>query len=326
MNRQPSVSILLPVLNESLHIRECLASIFAQDYPSIVEILVAEGGSTDGTRETLQELEILDPRLRVIENPNRIQSRGLNMLISSAIGEALVRVDAHTIYAPDYVSRSVGALLDHRASMVGGPMVAVGTTPTEKAVAIAMRSPWAAGPSVFRNLSKAGEADTVYLGTFRADTVRSLGGYRTFTSGVAEDADLAFRIRQKGGRIVQDPSIQSHYRPRSTFPSLWRQFYKYGRGKTEMIFANRALPSARPLAPLALVISLLTAFLMGIVGSWWVPFLSILGLWTVTILALSARHGRLAHRVALAACTMHLSYGFGFARGLLSRQHPVRPE
>ena len=252
MVARPTVSILLPVFNEVTHIRECLASLYTQTYPAIIEILVAEGGSSDGTREILAELSLTNPSLTVVENPDRLQSHGLNRLIASARGEISVRIDAHSTYADDYVSRCVDALETSGAALVGGPMIPIGSTARERAIAAAMTSPVAVGRSAYRRDGAAGEADTVYLGAFATATLRTFGGYRHLPSGVAEDTDLAYRIRKAGGRIVLDPAIRSTYRPRSSFRGLWRQFRRYGQGKAEMLYLNRRFPSrpwATPPAP-----------------------------------------------------------------------------
>src|SRR5580693_1603139 len=101
---KPFVSIVLPCRNEQGYIQDCLTSILQQEPPAGgFEILVADGMSTDGTREYLQKIATERPQIRILDNPGRIVSTGLNAAIRAARGEIIVRMDAHTVYAPDYV-------------------------------------------------------------------------------------------------------------------------------------------------------------------------------------------------------------------------------
>lgn len=316
----PTVSIILPVYNEAQHIETCLADLAAQDYPGIVEILVADGGSTDATRHLVETAG--DGRARLFDNPLRLQSHGLNHLLRHRSGEVVVRVDAHTRYAADYVGSCVRVLGETGAWVVGGPQIA--QTPDEAfgvGVARAMAERWAGGPAAFRSSDRSGEVDTVYLGAYPSWVFDRVGGYRSFPSGVAEDVDLCHRIRRAGGVVWLDPSIRSLYLPRSTVGALWRQYLRYGRGKAEMARFERRLPGLRPLAPAGLV----AALALGAVLLAWSPYpvVALLVGWLGMITALSLRHGRWAPMVGVAAMVMHLSYGLGFWASLLSPLGPA---
>jgi succinoglycan biosynthesis protein ExoA len=313
------VAILLPVYNEIAEIEACLQSLVTQEYPGRMEIIVAEGGSTDGTSEVIERMSAADPRIRLIPNPARVQSQGLNRAAAATDAEILVRADAHTAYFPDYVSQSVEALSEEGVDAAGGPMIPAAQTPFGRAVAVAFRNPLGVGPAVFHHAGARREADTVYLGAFRRDTFASLGGIRTLPSGVAEDADFYYRLRRRGGRVVVDPSIRTTYRPRETPGRLWRQFYRYGHGKADMLHVNGELPSWRPLAPLLLVLGLAAGLVVGLVGYWW-PLAALGGLWLGTL----AVAGRLRPLVVAAMAIMHLSFGIGMLRGLLQRPSKVR--
>ena len=306
------------MLNEQALIDACLSSLEAQDYDGEVEFLVADGGSIDGTRGRLDWwARTLD--LKVVDNPMRVQSHGLNLAAGAAKGEVLVRVDAHTTYEPDYVRSSVEALLDTGAVAVGGPMRPVGTTPFGRAVARALRTPLAVGPAPFHHAEARQVVDTVYLGAFRRSDFLAAGGMRTLPSGVAEDADLYFRWRQAGREVVLDPAIRSAYQPRQTPRALWRQFWRYGLGKADMLYVNGRWPSWRPLAPLVLVLSLVAGVILGLVWAWW-PWWGLLAVWLAAIGW--ATRGR--PMVVVAAVIMHLSYGLGLVVGLLRRPAAVR--
>ncbi len=320
----PSVTVLLPVLNEAPTIDACLESLAAQDYDGQVTIVVADGGSTD---DTADRVEGWKDRLAItiIPNPRHRQAHGLNTAAEAATGTILVRADGHTTYAPDYLSRSVEALTASTAVAVGGRLAPEGTTPFGRAVASAMTSPLGIGPGRFHHSSTTESVDTVYLGAFRKDDLVRIGGFRSFPSGAVEDADLFFRWRREDRKVLLDPSIKSTYRPRQTPGSLARQFFRYGQGKAEMLYVNGRWPSWRPAAPLALVLGTAASFVIGILGVTWWPLIALAVLWLVTVAAAAFRRVGWA-RTASAIAIMHWSYGLGLFRGLLRRPSAVRRE
>ncbi|MGQ0849208.1 MAG: glycosyltransferase, partial [Actinomycetota bacterium] len=234
---------MLPVFNEAGYIDRCLESLAAQDYQGRVEILVADGGSTDGSLDRLGEWEERVPSMRVFDNVERVQAAGLNLLAGITEADILIRADAHTTYATSYISASVAALRDSGADAVGGPMVPEGNTPFGQAVARAFRSRLGLGPAAFHHAQEPVEADTVYLGAMKTATFLEAGGMRRLPSRVAEDADFYYRLRKRGGRVIVDPAIRTVYTPRETPAALWRQFYPYGLGKADMLYSNGEVPS-----------------------------------------------------------------------------------
>jgi len=320
----PSVSILLPVLNEADFLDPCLASLAAQDYEGSIEIVVADGGSNDGTRERLQELHQLG-QVVLVDNPDRRQWAGLNRAAAVASGEILVRVDGHSTYEPDYVRSSVAALTESAATAVGGRMIPESDTPVGKAISSAMASAWAVGPARYRHQTHRSEVDTVYLGAFRADDFTKLGGYRDLP-GVAEDTDLYYRWRKQGASILLDPAIRSRYRPRDSWGDLTRQYFRYGWGKADMVYANHELPSWRPLAPLALVLGLIGGVVLAGLWAGW-PLVSLVGVWAVVLgwVGLAAGGGFMHRlRTGLATATMQVAFGVGLLGGLLRGPGPRR--
>lgn len=315
----PSVCVILPVLNEFDAIDACLGSLAEQDYPGPLEVFVAEGGSTDGTVERLSAWRDRFAGIRIINNADRVQSIGMWLAALATDSEILVRADAHTTYEPDYVSRSVDALLDDPAIAVGGAMRPASDVPFGRAVSRAMVHPLGIGPApLHRTASERRYVTNVYLGAFRRDDFLAAGGMRTLPSLVAEDADMYHRWDAAGEKILLDPGIRSTYTPRSSPSALWRQFYRYGLGKADMWLINRRLPSYRPLGPLALMAGLLMGLALVPVTPW--PLVGLGSVWIGTLVVAM----KFDLSVALAGAIMHLSYGLGLVRGLLRRPSTVR--
>ena len=308
----PSVSVLMPLLNEAAGLGEVLESLRDQDYEGAWELVAVDGGSRDGTPAILASWKECLTHMSLVVAPDgwRNLTESLMLAAETATGEIVIRADAHTVYAGDYLRRNVEALLETDADLAGGPMRPEGSDPFGRAVASVMVNPWVVGPAPYRRVLKRRRADTVYLGAMQRSRLLEVG-FRSFPSGVAEDADLAYRIRKQGGAVVLDPAIRSRYRPRSTLGALWRQFFRYGQGKAEMLYVNRELPSLRPLAPLGLTIALAATMAAGPwLGWWWALFG--MGGWTVYLAVVTGGWPR----QLLAAATVQLSNGVGILVGL----------
>ncbi len=317
------VSVVLPTLNEQGYLRDCLDSLLAQDAPGISEILVVDGGSTDDTREIARrfgEEHAGGPVVRVIDNPGVTAAAAMNLGLAEAENDVIVRADAHTLYATDYVSRSVESL-EAGADWVGGTMRPVGTTSFGRAVAAVTSSPFGIGPGRFHYATEEQDVETVYLGAFDRRIVFDVGGYDADTlQWAAEDQELAFRLRRAGRRIRLNPSISSWYFPRETPRGLWRQYFNYGMCKASTLRKHGTLPYWRPLAPALLVAGLAASALVGTVArrplAGLAPTVGYAGSLAAVSIRLAAEPGVQPHRTLLAITICHVSYGVGFWNGI----------
>jgi succinoglycan biosynthesis protein ExoA len=328
----PLVSVIIPVRNEAASIARCLGAILAQDYPpNRMEVLVAEGMSEDGTRAILSDIGANESRLRVIENPRKTVSTGLNAAIAAAHGEVVVRMDAHTDYAPDYLRQCINVLGETGADNVGGPWVARGSGYVSRAVAAAFQSPFAVGTSRGHNAQYEGLVDTVYLGCWHRSLFERIGG---FDEDLVRNQDDEFNLRltRAGGIVWQSPRIRSWYQPRGSLGSLFRQYMQYGYWKVCVIRKHRLPASFRHLVPALFVTGLL---LLGGAAPFWSPalwaWLALTGLYLSMVAGasiLTARRAGLSLLPILPVvfCCYHLGYGCGFLRGawdgLLRKQAP----
>ena len=109
----PSVSIIIPCYNEQDTIQKLLEAIYAQTFPRAdLEVVIADGMSTDGTRAEITAFADQHPdlHLALVDNPKRIIPAALNYGLKEAQGEMIVRLDAHSAPRPDYVERCVADL------------------------------------------------------------------------------------------------------------------------------------------------------------------------------------------------------------------------
>ncbi|MGB7861306.1 MAG: glycosyltransferase family 2 protein [Acidimicrobiia bacterium] len=315
MSQRPDVSVLLPIRNESEHVDRVISDVLNQDFVGRIELVVADGHSSDDSAEIVRRWADRDDRIVLIENEERHQSAGLNLAAERASAELLVRVDGHSRYARDYLAKSVDAQRD-LGGAVGGRMNPVGRSRIGRSVAAAMNSPLTMGPARFHHAAERELVDTVYLGCFPKNDFQDVGGFRHFPSGSSEDADFYFRWRQSGRKVFVDPGIVSEYSPRETLAGLRSQYWRYGRGKTEMLWVNGRLPSLRPLVPMLLILGLVIAMGLAVAGTLW-PLALLLSAWVGVLGVVGLSSSEPPFSVMLVAGVMHLSYGLGAWFGLL---------
>ena len=307
----PSISVILPVLNEETHLEEAVHSILSQDYQGKLEVILAVGPSRDRTLEIAQSISRRDSRVVLVDNPTGRTAAGLNIALNKSQSPVVVRVDGHAHIPNDYITLIVEILNKTGAVNVGGVMAAVGTTPFERAVAGAMRSPLGVGASRFHTGGEAGIVDTVYLGAFRREALIAIGGFdERFTR--AQDWELNFRLRENGGVVYFDPRLHVTYRPRSTVKALAKQYFEYGRWRRVVSRRHSGTINYRYLAPpFALV-----GFTLSLIAGFFLPILFIpAAIYLLFVLAASVRIASSIGEYFLLLTvipTMHFAWGAGF--------------
>ncbi|WP_406700194.1 glycosyltransferase family 2 protein [Singulisphaera sp. Ch08] len=319
------VSVVVPCRNEAGRIDKFLRHLLTQEDASggqIYEYLIADGMSDDGTRETIQAVADHDPRVILIDNPDRFVSSGLNAAIRAAKGGIIVRMDVHTEYASNYIKECVDTLVTTGADNVGGPWVARGDRYISRAIAAAFRSPFSAGGAPCHDPEHNGPVDTIYLGCWLKSVFARIG---LFDEELVRDQDDEFNLRlvRSGGRLWQSPRIQSWYCPRSSLSALFRQYRQYGYWKVRVIQKHRRPASLRHLVPVLCLAVAATGWVAGLVHwSLGLLYVGLLGFYGLLSLGFSARAAYTSGRELLPILPVvfflfHAGYALGFAAGLL---------
>lgn len=328
---RPLVSIVVPCRNEAGHIRAFLDAVLAQETEGFEwEVIVADGMSDDGTRQVLAEYAARQPRLRVLDNPEKIVSTGLNRAIRAAQGDIVIRMDVHTRYASDYVRQCVAVLRETGADNVGGPWIAEGRGYIGRVITAASLSCFGVGWAPGHNPFHEGPVDTVYLGCWRKETLERLG---LFDESLVrnQDDELNLRIVRSGGVVWQSRRIRSWYRPRNSLKALFRQYFQYGFWKVAVIRKHKLPASLRHLVPGAFVGANLGLPLLwgiahavdattaGVVGWLWLgqAGLYVAASLAASFLAAASRGWDLLPLLPVVFATYHVSYGLGFLAGLV---------
>ncbi|MEL6955523.1 MAG: glycosyltransferase family 2 protein [Pseudomonadota bacterium] len=311
------IIVAIPVLNEIDHIEACLDSLLVgDDRLGEISFVIADGGSTDGTRDILEALAERHTNVSWIDNPKKLQSAAVNAVAARAPDKSiLVRCDAHSIYPPGYVTQVADALVRRRVASLVVPMDAVGETCFQKANAWVVDTPLGSGGSAHRGGASSKFVDHGHHAGFDLSVFRAIGGYdETFSHN--EDAEYDTRVAGAGGRIFLDADIRLQYLPRPTPASLARQYFNYGKGRARTIAKHKVRPRLRQMFPVlnlfGLVASLLISPLMPIAliyPAFYFGALAAASVW------LTLKHRSVCGLLAgPAAAIMHISWALGFLR------------
>lgn len=232
MSSLPSVTIGIPVLNEELHIEGVVNGFLDAEYSNLVEVLIADGGSTDKTREIVRTLSEKDARVKLIDNPEKYQSFALNNMIEMAMGEIFLRADGHAKYAADYLPQCVQNLVESGARNVGGAQRYLAENRVQAGMSVAMRSALGSGNAKYKRKDYKGYADTVFLGCFWTSDLKEIGGFNE-TNITSQDLELNLRLKRKFGdkSVFISPDIKCYYYPRDSYLKVLKQYFKHARGR-----------------------------------------------------------------------------------------------
>ncbi|MFN3513198.1 MAG: glycosyltransferase family 2 protein [Phenylobacterium sp.] len=314
--------VVVPTLNEAAHIEGVLQQLFDDAGVARMLIVVADGGSTDGTPEIVARIAAARHNVVLLHNPKRLQSAAVNAAVA-ARGAGMTwlgRVDAHAAYPPNYVSRLIAVAEETGADSVTTSMVARGETCFQRAAAAAQNSRLGTGGSAHRAGTRSAWVDHGHHALMRMAAFVAAGGYdETFSHN--EDAELDHRLGAQGSRIWLTTEVAIDYFPRRTARALFRQYRNYGQGRARTVRLHRTPLKIRQMLPLAVAPAIMLALAS---PAFWPLALPAL-VWAGTCLGYGLVLGR-DRCSALAgwpAMVMHLGWSLGFLGQWVLGREPV---
>ncbi len=270
------VSVVLPVYNEERFIGKCIDSLLCQDFSiEKIELIFIDGCSTDKTVEIINRYKETHPSLiRIFNNPNRIVPYAMNIGIENSRGKYIFRMDAHSDYATDYISKCVYYLETTDAENVGGVAETKSNGFMGNAIAKMLSSKFGVGNSQFRTNGKSGYVDTVPFGAYKKEVFSKYGGYDERLAR-SEDNEMNFRIRKNGGKIYLSNDIHFSYYCRDSIKGIVDMAIQNGLWN---VIATKLCPGAmglRHFIPFLFVLSILGLSLFGFIHSFFWQMLSI---------------------------------------------------
>ncbi len=317
------VAVVIPCLNEVGYIEGTINSLLESDLEGIaLEVLVVDGISSDGTIDIVRRIEKQDQRVRLISNEKKVTPVALNLGIKQANdAEIIIILGAHSEVNKDFVKRNAEVLRDQpQADCVGGLIDNVFENETAQIVGIAMSSPFGVGNATFRTGGKPGFVETVAFGAYRREVFLKIGFFdeRLVRN---QDDEFNFRIIKNGGKIYFDPSIRSKYYVRSSYKKLSKQYFQYGYWKVYVNALHNTVTTWRQTVPFFFVLFLTIMTILTLIDDFFFRFL-LAGISAWFIGSLFAAMERRCpswqwHRLILVFLILHLSYGTGYAKGII---------
>ena len=322
------LSVICPIYNEEKYIRDCIESILTQDYPrDELEVIFADGMSSDRTREIIAEYQAQYPYLRIIDNPDRIVPYAMNRGIEASVGEVIMRLDAHAFYPPEYFSVLVNGLHRLHADNVGTVCKTdvLNKTPKTLAIREVLGNKFGVGNSIFRTgIDCEQEVETVPFGCWPREVFEKYGMYdvRLVRN---QDIELNKRILRGGGKIYILPDTYCTYLARETWRALAKNNCGNGKWNILTVYYTKTFSSLslRHFIPLLFILSLIGPLLMTFV--WW-PFILVCAtslaayVSLLSIVSVDIAKGKNLKFLYLMVSfiVLHLSYGWGSLKGIFA--------
>jgi glycosyltransferase involved in cell wall biosynthesis len=318
----------MPIRDEADHIGRALDAIDAQTFPAEgIEILVVDGGSTDGGLEAVRERAARDRRIRLLGGPGINTPHAMNIGMEASAADIVAKIDGHGWMNERYLAAAVEELAaDARLGCVGGRVVPEAATTLEAAIGHARFSVLGVGGGIYTVDDRSQPADTVQCGVYRKEAIVGVGGFDA-SLPYGEDEEANHRLRAAGWRILMNPVMRFTYRVRPSISSLFRQYFRYGRARVAVIRKHPPFLRLKHTVPAALVVILgVSAVLAVLVPPRW-PFVMPWALYAATLvlgaIALAIRHRFVRpDLIAAALAALHIGYGLGTLRGLMDRRRP----
>ncbi|HEU0118086.1 MAG TPA: glycosyltransferase family 2 protein [Alphaproteobacteria bacterium] len=313
------ILVIIPCLNEAQHLEKLVRGILAANSDLPLRIVIADGGSTDGTLTIAQKLQGEFSSVKLLNNPKRYQSAGINLAVATyGLGaDYLIRIDAHADYPTNYIRMLVEEEAAMRAASIAVTMDTVGKSGFQKAVAAAQNSALGNGGSAHRNVPNGGEwVDHGHHALMRIDAFRAVGGYdETFSHN--EDAELDARLIAGGYKIWLTAKTKLTYYPRSSPMPLFKQYMSYGEGRARNMLKHGSRPKLRQLIPafVAPAVLLALAAPMSPLAFWPAALWALICIIYGIKLTIKAEDLQLATS-GFAAMIMHLGWSIGFWKGM----------
>lgn len=299
-------------------------SLIDQTYPKDrYEIIVIDGNSNDGTLDEIKaiqsEYSTDSFKIRLLNNDKLILSSGWNIGIKAAKGNYVLRIDAHSTIAPDYIEKCVETISRVDAVGVGGILVTESLSGGDEAVPLVLSSPFGVGNSIFRVSGKEGYADTASYLLYKKEIFEKAG---YFDEAMVRNQDIEehSRIKKAGGRLYFNPEIVATYFSRNTVKKMLKQAYGNGQWNMVLLKKDKSALSIRHLIPFAFVVFLISAFLLGFLWPpiWLIGFGVIclhllLGVYFATK---KTNKLKLILRMPILYMSLHIAYGLGYIKGL----------
>ena len=321
------VSFVVIALNAAGTIDALFECLNRQTYPhNLIEVVLVDSQSNDQTKEKMinfKENNNNFMRAIVLDNPKRTLPCGWNVALDAVKGDAILRVDAHTVFPDSFIELNVRDLKNGE-NICGGKVVSI---PAEKngwsyTINEAENSMFGGSFAAFRRAETAQYVNTAAFAMYRKEVFERAGKYNEMLTRT-EDNEMHYRMRKAGYRFYYDPEIVSYRTTRATFRKLLKQKYLNGYWIGRTLCVEPKCFSLYHFVPLVFVLSIIVTIILAMFNIVWPA----IGLWSayimvcfvMTIVALVSSKERNWHFILLPIMffLLHTWYGVGTMVGIL---------
>jgi succinoglycan biosynthesis protein ExoA len=266
------VSIIVPVRNEARFIERTLDQLIGQDFDrERFEVIVVDGESTDGTPSLVERYAAAHPNVRLMANAKRLSSAARNIAIREARGDVVLLVDGHCDLPGKYCLHDLADAFERSgADCLGRPQPQDIDDPTalQRAIAAARSSRLGHHPDsyIYSEVESFVPAKSVAV-AYRRAVFEKLGGFDE-NFDACEDVEFNHRVDRAGLRCFFTPRIAAHYAPRDTLRGLFRQLFRYGRGRVRLARKHPETMSLKSFLPGLFVLGCILGFGLAWASKW----------------------------------------------------------
>lgn len=321
------MSVIIPCRNEDNYIGSVLQNMQDQDYPkNRFEIFVVDGQSTDKTVEIIERWVADSSRIYFLKNEEKIVSHALNKGIRKSKGEVIMRIDAHSVYPSNYISKLVEKLFELKADNIGGSWLILPSNNSLEAHLIAESTSnlFGIGNSYYRlNINKVKKVDTVPFGCYKREVFDRIGFFDTELVRNQDD-EFNARLINAGGTIYLVPQVRITYYAREKLGRMISMFYQYGLYKPLVNLKLGKPATLRQFFPLVFTLFMLSLFMLPFIHEIVFSFaLYILVIYFILGMLFSVKTVWEKKNIVylfllpLMFFIIHLSYGTGYLAGII---------
>ena len=308
------ISILIPVLNETEHIDKLISS-FIQMAPEEKEILLIDGGSTDGTIDKIKIWIGKNDKIILVQNKLKFVSPGFNKAFAIAKGKYIGFLGAHAHYPSNFLMTGISELNSGSCDAVGGPLIQLGKSHVGKAISFVMSSKFGVGDVDFRVSVSRKYVQSVAFAIYKREIFENIGLLDEELIRNQDD-EFHYRLNKNGYRMLMVPEMASEYYVRESIKLLFKQYYGYGLFKPLVFKKSKyGIKFRHIISPLFSLYILFLPFAI-----YFPIFLMPIFIYLFIILLISfvKPYGLVIKFVTpFVFFTIHFAYGLGFILGLL---------